>query len=222
MNSFRYFGGFNVMKIKFLFLSLWIFVTVNVLSSVDFELNLGFGFDFPVSTISNFYKTALDVGRELESTMSILKKAKIIRNFADMVNISKSGLTYGGYVQMGAKFDDFCSLGFELGLDFNVFRSINSKGRLHNLLSFVSAIEPKFYTRLDFFIGAVTFFTGPRVNIATAIQDSILAEFGIFGWDLGARATCAFLTIEGYYCWNIQNNKFSDFKFGVGLEFGVV
>ncbi|WP_051374044.1 hypothetical protein [Borrelia persica] len=210
------------MKIKILFLGLFLFVTGNAFSSVDFELNLGFGFDFPVSTISTFYNTALDVGKRLENSMSDEERSKIIRDFADMVNISKSGFTYGGYIQVGAKFDDLFSLGCELGLDFNVFRSITSKGRLNNLISFVGAIEPKFYTRLDFFIGAITLFTGPRANFATAVWDSILSQFGMFGWDLGLRATFAFLTVEGYYCWNIFSNKFSDFKFGVGLEFGVI
>ncbi|WP_025406596.1 hypothetical protein [Borrelia hermsii] len=211
-----------MMQIKILFLSLLIFVTSNAFTDIKFELNLGFGLDFPVSTISNFYNTALDVGERLESSMSDLEREKIIKDFADMVNISKTGLTYGGHAQMGARFDDFCSLGFELGFNFNVFRCVNRKGRLHDIHSFIAAIESRFYTRLDFFIGSVALFTGPRANMATAIVDSILNEFDVFGWDLGARATFAFLALEGYYCWNIHNNKFSDFKVGIGFEFEVI
>ncbi|UPA16397.1 hypothetical protein bcCo53_000542 [Borrelia coriaceae] len=210
------------MRIKILFVSFFVLLVSNVFADVTFELNLGFGLDFPVSTISNFYNTALDIGERLESGVSDLEREKIVKDFADMITIAKTGLTYGGDAQMGAKFDDFVSLGFEFGLDFNIFRSVNRKGRLNDILSFILAIESRFYTRLDFFIGAVALFTGPRANIATAVKDSVLAEYGIWGWDLGARATFAFLALEGCYCWNIQNNKFSDFKLGIGFEFGVV
>ncbi|AHH08519.1 hypothetical protein baBA2_000535 [Borrelia anserina] len=210
------------MRIKVLFLSFLIFITSNAFSNVIFEFNLGFGLDFPISTISNFYNTALDIGAKLESEISTLEREQIVKNFAEIVDISKSGLTYGGYAQMGAGFDDFLSLGFELGFDFNVFRSVNHKGRLNDIFSFIAAIESRFYTRLDFFIGAILLFTGPRINMATSVQDSILTEFGMFGWDLGMRATFAFLALEGYYCWNIQNDKFSDFKFGIGFEFEVI
>lgn len=182
------------MRIKILFVSFFVLLVSNVFADVTFELNLGFGLDFPVSTISNFYNTALDIGERLESGVSDLEREKIVKDFADMITIAKTGLTYGGDAQMGAKFDDFVSLGFEFGLDFNIFRSVNRKGRLNDILSFILAIESRFYTRLDFFIGAVALFTGPRANIATAVKDSVLAEYGIWGWDLGARATFAFGT----------------------------
>lgn len=176
-------GDLSVMQIKILFLSLLIFITSNAFSDVDFELNLGVGLDFPVSTISNFYNTALYIGEELESNMSDLSREKIVADFADMVNIAKTGLTYGGYSQMGAKFDDFFSLGFELGFSFNVLRYVNRKGRLNDIFSFIAAIESRVYTRLDFFIGSVALFTGPRVNMATPFRDSIIDEYNIFGWD---------------------------------------
>lgn len=28
--------------------------------------------------------------------------------------------------------------------------------------------------------------------------------------------------LEGYYSWNIKNNRFSDLKLGVGFEFGII
>lgn len=204
-----------------MFLSLFIFVTSTSFSYVDFEFNLGFGLDFPLNIFSDFYNAPLYLGEKIGNGISDLDQKEIIQNFADMVNISKSGLTYGIHAEMGGRFDDFISLGFEFGIDFNIINRINSKGRLSDGLSLISAFEPRLYTRLDFFVGAIVLFTGPRINVVVD-KDSILSEFGVFGWDLGIRSTFSLLMLEGYYNWNIQNNRFSGFKFGIGFEFGII
>ncbi|AWG42910.1 hypothetical protein CR532_02845 [Candidatus Borreliella tachyglossi] len=205
------------MRTKILIVSL-LAIASNVFSGTTFEFNLGFGIGLPVSTISNFYNTALDIGEKLNS----VDRDKVVQDFADMVNIAKAGFGYGGHAQMGARFDHLLSLGFELGFDFNLFKAINRTGKLNDSFSFIAAIEPRFYTRLDFFIGAIAFFTGPRVNIATAREKSILNDLGIFAWDLGTRLTFSFLMLEAYYSWNIKKEEFSDFKVGLGVEFGIL
>ncbi|WP_255571080.1 hypothetical protein [Borrelia sp. HM] len=199
-----------------------IFVTSNSFSYVAFEFNLGFGLDFPLNIVSNFYNTPLYLGEKLGNSISDSDRKEIIRNFADMVNLSKAGLNYGIHAQMGGRFDDFISLGLEFGIDFNMINTINGKGRLSDSLSLISAFEPRLYTRLDFFVGAILLFTGPRINVVAVDKDCILTEFGVFGWDLGVRSTFSFLMLEGYYNWNIQDNRFSGFKFGIGFEFGII
>ncbi|WKC58094.1 hypothetical protein [Borrelia sp. P9F1] len=210
------------MRVRVLFLSLFMLVSANVFSDTTFELNLGVGVDIPVSVVSNFYNTALDLGEKLKKDVSSVEREEIIRRFSDMVNVSKTGLSYGGHAQMGARFDDLLSLGFEFGFDLSLFRAISREGQLNDSFSFIGALEPRFYTRLDFFIGAVALFTGPRLNVATGIKDSILDDLGMFAWDLGARAVLSFLMLEVYYSWNIKNSVFSDLKVGLGLEFGVM
>ncbi|UER67706.1 hypothetical protein LKV13_02755 [Borrelia sp. BU AG58] len=210
------------MRVKILFLSLLVLVSVNGFSDTTFELNLGVGLDMPVSIISNFYDTALNLGEKLKKDVDSVEREEIIRSFSDMVNVSKTGLSYGGHAQMGARFDDLLSLGFELAFDLNLFKAIKRDGQLNNSFSFIGALEPRFYTRLDFFIGAVAFFTGPRLNLATGVKDSVLDELGVFAWDLGGRIMFSFLMLELCYSWNINNNVFSDLKVGLGFEFGVI
>ncbi|QMU99309.1 hypothetical protein F0310_02680 [Borrelia sp. A-FGy1] len=210
------------MRAKILFLSLLIFISINAFSDTTFELNLGIGLDIPVSIISNFYNTAVDLGNKLKTDVVSVERKQIVKEFSDMVNVAKTGLNYGGHAQMGARFDDLFSLGFELGFDFNVFHAINRSGQLSDRVSFIGSLEPRIYTKLDFFIGAVALFTGPRLNMATWVKDSILDEFGIFSWDLGGRIVFSFLMLEAFYSWNIKNNVFSDLKVGLGFEFGII
>ncbi|AJA58680.1 hypothetical protein bmLB2001_000533 [Borrelia miyamotoi] len=210
------------MRLRILFVSLLVFITSNAFSNIDFEFNLGLGFDFPVSIISNLYDTALYIGEKLYDDLSDSDKEVISHRVADIANISNSGLTYGVHAQTGGRLADFISFGLELGVDFNLFRIIKSRGRLSQVISLIAAIKSRLYARLDFFIGAVLVFTGPRTNMIFADKGSICTEFGVFGWDLGARATFSFLMLEGYYSWNIKNNRFSDLKLGVGFEFGII
>lgn len=148
-----------------MFLSLLLFITSNAFSNIDFEFNLGLGFDFPVSIISNLYDTALYIGEKLYDDLSDSDKEVVSHRVADIANISNSGLTYGVYAQTGGRFADFISFGLELGVDFNLFRIIKSRGRLSKVISLIAAIKSRFYARLDFFIGAVLIFTGPRTNM---------------------------------------------------------
>ena len=210
------------MRVKILLLSLLMFISVNAFSDTTFELNFGLGIDIPVSIISNFYNTAIDLGDKLKDDVGSVEREQIVQDFSDMVNIAKTGLNYGGHAQMGAKFDDLFSVGFELGFDLNVFKAIKRSGQLNDNLSFIGSLEPRIYTRLDFFIGAIALFTGPRLNMATGIKDSILDEYGMLAWDLGGRAIFSFLMLEAYYSWNIKNNMFSDLKVGLGFEFGII
>ncbi|AYE36406.1 hypothetical protein DB313_02840 [Borrelia turcica IST7] len=210
------------MRVKILFISLLMFISVNAFSATTFELNLGIGVDIPVSIISNFYNTAVDLGDKLKNDIGSVEREQIVQDFSDMVNVAKTGLNYGGHAQMGARFDDLFSLGFELGFDLSVFQAINRSGQLNDSVSFIGSLEPRFYTRLDFFIGAVALFTGPRLNMATGVKNSILDEFGVFSWDLGGRVVFSFLMLEAFYSWNIKNNVFSDLKVGLGFEFGVI
>ncbi|WP_151073582.1 hypothetical protein [Borreliella turdi] len=216
-----------MMRIKVLILCLFGIVVINGFTDTNFEFNFGGGAAFPVSPFSSFYNEALDINAKLKqnspSNLSLIEKEDIAQNFSDLANIAKAGLKYGIYTQFGAKFDDFISVGFELLLDMNFFKAIKrSDGTANENFSFIMAITPRFYTKLDFFVLALAFFTGPKINITTAAADSVLAELGTVGWDIGARLSFSFLILEGYYVWNIQNFKFSDFKFGIGFEFGIV
>ncbi|WKC79003.1 hypothetical protein QIA30_03255 [Borreliella turdi] len=216
-----------MMRIKVLILCLFGIVVINGFTDTNFEFNFGGGAAFPVSPFSSFYNEALDINAKLKqnspSNLSLIEKEDIAQNFSDLANIAKAGLKYGIYTQFGAKFDDFISVGFELLLDMNFFKAIKrSDGTANENFSFIMAITPRFYTKLDFFVLALAFFTGPKINITTAAADSVLAELGTMGWDIGARLSFSFLILEGYYVWNIQNFKFSDFKFGIGFEFGIV
>lgn len=216
-----------MMRLKFLILCLFGIFVANGFADTNFEFNFGGGVAFPVSPFSSFYNEALDINAKLKqnlpSDLSPMEKEGIVQKFSDLANIAKAGLRYGTYAQFGAKFDDFVSIGGELMFDINLFKVIKrSDGTANENFSFVMAITPRFYTKLDFFVLALAFFTGPKINIATAAADSVLAEMGTMGWDVGARLSFSFLILEGYYVWNIQNFKFSDFKFGIGFEFGIV
>ncbi|QFI14652.1 hypothetical protein QIA37_03270 [Borrelia sp. CA_690] len=215
------------MRLKFLILCLFGIFVVNAFADANFEFNFGGGAAFPISPFSSFYNEALDINAKLKqnlpSDLSPMEKEEIVQKFSDLANIAKAGLKYGTYAQFGAKFDDFVSIGFELMFDMNLFKAIKrSDGAANENFSFVMAITPRFYTKLDFFVLALAFFTGPKINIATAAADSVLAELGTMGWDIGARLSFSFLILEAYYVWNIKNVKFSDFKFGLGFEFGIV
>ncbi|AHZ74013.1 MULTISPECIES: hypothetical protein [Borreliella] len=216
-----------MMRLKVLILCLFGIFVVNGFTDTNFEFNFGGGVAFPVNPFSSFYNEALEINAKLKqnlpSDLSPMEKEDIAQKFSDLANIAKSGLRYGTYAQFGAKFDDFVSIGCELMFDMNLFKVIKrSDGTANENFSFVMAITPRFYTKLDFFVLALAFFTGPKINIATAAADSVLAEMGTMGWDIGARLSFSFLILEGYYVWNIQNFKFSDFKFGIGFEFGIV
>lgn len=216
-----------MMRLKVLILCLFGIFVVNGFTDTNFEFNFGGGVAFPVNPFSSFYNESLEINAKLKpnlpSDLSPMEKEDIAQKFSDLANIAKSGLRYGTYAQFGAKFDDFVSIGCELMFDINLFKVIKrSDGTANENFSFVMAITPRFYTKLDFFVLALAFFTGPKINIATAAADSVLAEMGTMGWDIGARLSFSFLILEGYYVWNIQNFKFSDFKFGIGFEFGIV
>ncbi|WNY68735.1 hypothetical protein [Borreliella lusitaniae] len=212
-----------MIRLKVLILCLFGILGANSFADTNFEFNFGGGVSFPVSPFSSFYNEALDINSKLKQNLSPIEKEEIVQNFADLANIAKAGMRYGTYAQFGAKFDDFISVGFELLFDMNLFKAIKrSDGTANENFSFIMAIAPRFYTKLDFFVLALAFFTGPKINIVTSSLDSVLAELGTMGWDIGARLSFSFLILEGYYVWNIQNAKFSDFKFGIGFEFGIV
>ncbi|WNY66884.1 hypothetical protein [Borreliella lusitaniae] len=212
-----------MMRLKVLILCLFGILGANSFADTNFEFNFGGGVSFPVSPFSSFYNEALEINSKLKQNLSPIEKEEIVQNFSDLANIAKAGLRYGTYAQFGAKFDDFISVGFELLFDMNLFKAIKrSDGTANENFSFIMAIAPRFYTKLDFFVLALAFFTGPKINIVTSALDSVLAELGTMGWDIGARLSFSFLILEGYYVWNIQNAKFSDFKFGIGFEFGIV
>ncbi|AJA90344.1 hypothetical protein OY14_02685 [Borreliella chilensis] len=213
-----------MMRLKILILLVFFGIFVgNGFADTNFEFNFGGGVAFPVSTISSFYNEALDINAKLKQNLPPIEKEEIVQKFSDLANIAKAGVKYGTYAQFGAKFDDFVSVGFELLFDMNLFKVIKrSDGTANENFSFIMAITPRLYTKLDFFVLALAFFTGPKVNIATSTVDSVLAELGTMGWDIGARLSFSFLILEGYYAWNIQNVKFSDFKFVLGFEFGIV
>ncbi|SCW28121.1 hypothetical protein SAMN02983004_00312 [Borreliella japonica] len=217
-----------MMRLKILILCLFGIFVVNGFADTNFEFNFGGGASFPVSPFSSFYNEALEINAKLKQNLpsnssSPTEKEDIVQSFADLANIAKSGVKYGIYSQFGAKFDDFISVGGELLFDMNLVKVIKrSDGTANENFSFIMGITPRFYTKLDFFVLALAFFTGPKINIATSAADSVLAELGTMGWDIGARLSFSFLILEGYYVWNIKNSKFSDFKFGIGFEFGIV
>ncbi|WPM05791.1 hypothetical protein QIA41_01570 [Borreliella sinica] len=216
-----------MMRLKVLTLCLLGILAVNGFTDTNFEFNFGGGVSLPFSPFSSFYNEALEINAKLKqnlpSNLSPMEKEDIVQSFSDLANIAKSGVRYGTYGQFGAKFDDFISVGFELLLDMNLVKLIKrSDGTANENFSFIMGITPRFYTKLDFFVLALAFFTGPKINVATSAADSVLAELGTMGWDIGARLSFSFLILEGYYVWNIKNSKFSDFKFGIGFEFGIV
>lgn len=186
-----------MMRLKFLILCLFGIFVVNGFADTNFEFNFGGGVAFPVSPFSSFYNEALEINAKLKqnlpSDLSPMEKEGIVQKFSDLANIAKAGLRYGTYAQFGAKFDDFVSIGGELMFDINLFKVIKrSDGTANENFSFVMAITPRFYTKLDFFVLALAFFTGPKINIATAAADSVLAEMGTMGWDIGARLSFFF------------------------------